>query len=189
MVYCLQSDSKGSVLDMHLERYLILSCIILSLASTSTAESTFSFPCDVELSPFLAVSEHKISREINLVEYYREEIDYWDDDILMIESGSLIVLDDQFMIISLRFSEDYDYDAAYAHVPESIMLANLDPNISNDTGTPDWRVTIYPDKNDPYSFHYIGTWNWTMAGFTFYGSYIDQCGDSHECFSFSVSII
>lgn len=171
-----------------MRRFLILSCLILSLASTSAAESTLSFPCDAELSPFLAASEHQITREIDLVQCYREAIDYGGDDTLMIESGSLIVLDDQLMIISLRFSEDYDDDAAYAHVPERIMLANLDPNISNDTGTPDWRVTIYPDQNDPYAFHYIGTWNWTMAGFTFYGGYTDEHGDARECFSLRVSI-
>ena len=167
---------------MTLKRCLILLCLLLSFSESAGAQSTLSFPCEAELSPFLAASEHEISKEIDLAEYYRERNDVWEDDIPI--SGSLLILDMQFVIINLRFSEDFDYEAAYMyHVPERIMLVNHDPNVSNDTGTPEWCVTIFPDENDPYAFHYAGTWNWSMSCARFYGSYEDV-----ECFTLHVGI-
>lgn len=169
---------------MLVKRWLFLLCLLPLFISTAAAESTLSLPCDPELSPFLATSEHEISKEIDLAEYYRMQIDNWEDDIPI--SGSLIILDMQFMIINLRFAKDFDYDAAYMHVPEKIMLVNYDTNISNDTGIPEWRVTIYPDEDDPYSFHYAGTWDLSMCCTRFYGSYVNQQGEDSECFSLHV---
>ena len=168
---------------MLLKRCGLLVILSLFLTSTAAAESTLSFPCDPELSPFLAVSEHEITMEIDLQQWYRMEIDYWGDDMLMVESGSLIVLDDQFVMINLRFSKDYDYEANYTHLPEEIMLINHDPNVIDDTVPPEWRVMMYPDTDDPYSFHYIGTWNNTMHGIRFYGSYLNPQGELNDCFS------
>ena len=173
---------------MPFKRCLTLFILFLFLASTATAQSTLSFPCDPELSPFLAASEHEISREIDLQHWYRMAIDYWGDDMLMIESGSLLVLDMQFVMINLRFSKDYDYDAHYAHLPEVIMLVNHDPNVINDNDPPEWRVMMYPDQDDPYSFHYIGTWNRTMVQIQFYGSYVNPQGEHVEGFTFDVDI-
>lgn len=116
------------------------------------------------------------------------EIDYWGDDVLMVESGSLIILDDQFVMINLRFSKDYDYEAEGRYLPNEILLINRDPNVSDDTDPPEWRVMMYPDQDDPYSFHYIGSWNRTMVQIRFYGSYANPQGESIEDFSLDVDI-
>ncbi len=173
---------------MPFKRCAFLLCLLLFFTSPAAGESTLSFPCDPELSPFLAESEHEISYAFDLAQWYRMQIDSGEDDILMVESGSLFVLDDQFMIISLRFSKDYDYEAGYTHLPEKIMLVNHDPNISDDTDPPEWRVMMYPDQDDPYSFHYAGTWNDTMFCIMFYGSYADPQGEPHDCFSLHVDM-
>ena len=172
---------------MALKRCAMLLCLFIAFAPLAAAESALSFPCDPELSPFLAAGTHEISREIDLAACYRMRVDNGEDDALPVESGSLIVLDMQFMIISLRFSKDFDYEAAYMHLPEEIMLVNVDPNIDNDTGTPLWCVTIYPDADDPYSFHYAGTWNPSMACVRFYGSHVNAQRDQIEGFSFQVA--
>ena len=107
---------------------------------------------------------------------------------MLVESGSLIVLDDQFVMINLRFSEDYDYDAHDMHLPEVIMLVNHDPDVRDDTDPPEWRVMMYPDQDDPYSFHYIGTWNKTMMQIRFYGGFVKPQGELNDCFSLCVDI-
>lgn len=57
-------------------------------------------PCDPELSLFLAASEHEISRGIDLNHWYIMQIYYWGDDVIMVESGSLIVLDVEYKFIA-----------------------------------------------------------------------------------------
>ena len=173
-------------MNRFVKRCLPLLCLFLGLAPAARAQEVFRLPCDAALSPFLAVSEHEISKEIDLSQAYRMQIDDWEADIPV--SGSLIVLDMQVMLISLRFSEDFDYEAKDMRVPESILLANQDPNVSDDTGTPPWRAAMYPDADDPYAFHYIGTWNWPMACVRFYGDYADEQGDPIECFSLRVAL-
>ena len=164
---------------MLLKRVFSLFCLLLVFSSTVAAQSTFSFPCDSELSPFLAESEHEITRDFDLAHWYRMQIDYWGDDVMMVESGSLVILDDAFMIISLRFSEEYDYEAHDTHLPDKIMLINHNPNIVNDNDPPEWLVWMYPDVDDPYSFHYACSWNWDMVSIDFYGRYTDSQG-SHD---------
>lgn len=171
---------------MVLKRCLIPFCLFVMLSPWAAAESAFSFPCAQELSPFLAASEHEISKEIDLAEEYRARIDNWECEIPI--SGSLIVLDMQFMMIHLQFSKDFDYEAHDMHLPERIILANHDLNVSNDTSTPDWRAVMYPDEDDPYSFHYASTWNWPMATVRFYGDYMDSLGEYLEAFTTCVSI-
>lgn len=80
--------------------------------SSALAESegdTLAFPCSPELSPFLSQSEHTISREIDLHHWDRMQIDYWGDDPIPVDHGSLIILDDQFMLIDLHFSKDFPF--------------------------------------------------------------------------------
>lgn len=168
--------------------YYYLICFMLSifLSVTAIAESSFQFPCSPEISPFLSTTEHKITRMIDLNQQHRMAIDYHGDDITMVESGSLIILDNQFMIISLQFSKDFDYDFHNTHIPDEILLVNQDPNIIDDTNPPLWRVVMYPDKDDPYSFHYIGSWNSTIHCIKFYGNYTNSEGEMLDCFSLHV---
>ena len=107
------------------------------------------------------------------------EYDNRETEMMPLESGSLVILDDAFMIISLRFSEEYDYEAHDTHLPDKIMLINHNPNIVNDNDPPEWLVWMYPDEDDPYSFHYACSWNWDMVSIDFYGSYTDSQG-SHD---------
>lgn len=175
---------------MYLKRRILLFyCFWFFIsAPISTAESTLRFPCAPELSPILSVSEHRISKEIDLENYYRELADNFDTDIMPVESGSLVILDNQLMLLNIRYSEKFDYAANHTHLPEQLTLFNYEPDTCNDTGIPHWCITIYPDQDDPYSFHYVGTWNWSMSSFTLYGNYINPQGDLQQAFSFRVSI-
>ena len=157
--------------------------LLLMLPFTATAESLFYFPCDLE-----QFASHVSKKEIDLREYYRSEIDNWEDDNLMVESGSAIVLDEQLLIVDIHFSDSFDYEANYTGVPEQIMFVNHDPDVNNNASIPNWQVTVYPDKDDPYSFHYIGTYNRTMAGFIIYGSYTTPEGEPYDCFSLQVPL-
>lgn len=173
---------------MYLKKSMILLCLLLILASTATADATFSFPCDPELSPILSVSEHRISKQIDLERYYRELADNFETEIMPVESGTILVLDDQLMIFSIRYSDEFDFEANYTHLPERLTLFNFEPDTLNDTGTPRWQVTIFPDQDDPYAFHYIGTWNWSMAGFTLCGEFLNPQGEFQGAFTFRVSV-
>ena len=105
---------------------------------------------------------------------------------MLVESGSVLILDDEFMLVNLRFSKEYDYSQDYGgNLPDIILLANFDLNIVDDTNPPEWRVWMYPDEDDPYAFHYFGTFNWTMAGIHMFGRYLAFEGDPEpdSCFS------
>ena len=42
---------------------------------------------------------------------------------------------------------------------------------------------MYPDEDDPYAFHYAGTWNQQQGyGLYFYGSKTNAQGETTECF-------
>ena len=127
---------------MFLKRCLILFCMLSLLTLAAVAESPLSFPCDSELSPFLSRSEHDVTFKIDLENNYRIETDYWGDEPMLVESGSFLILDDEFMLVNLRFSKD-----------------------------------------DPYAFHYAGTWNQQQGyGLYFYGSKTNAQGETTECF-------
>ena len=170
---------------MLLKRVFSLFCLLLVFSSTVAAQSTFSFPCDSELSPFLAESEHEITRDFDLAHWYRMQIDYWGDDVMMVESGSLVILDDAFMIISLRFSEEYDYEAHDTHLPDGITLINDDHWPPK---WPVWRVMMSWDQGDPYSFYYIGSWDPSISILQFCGTYTDPQGEQRPCFHLQVDI-
>ena len=95
---------------MSFRRLLGLLCLLFPLSvSSALAESEgdiLAFPCSPELSLFLSQSEHTISRKIDLHHWDRMQIDYWGDDPIPVDHGSLIILDDQFMLIDLHFSKD-----------------------------------------------------------------------------------
>ena len=84
---------------MSFRRLLGLFCLLFPLSvSSALAESegdTLAFPCSPELSPFLSQSEHTISREIDLHHWDRMQIDYWGDDPIPDDHGSLIILADR----------------------------------------------------------------------------------------------
>ena len=169
---------------MFLKRCLILFCMLSLLTLAAVAESPLSFPCDSELSPFLSRSEHDVTFKIDLENNYRIETDYWGDEPMLVESGSFLILDDEFMLVNLRFSKEYDYSQDYGgNLPDIILLANFDLNIVDDTNPPEWRVWMYPDEDDPYAFHYAGTWNQQQGyGLYFYGSKTNAQGETTECF-------
>ena len=173
---------------MHVRRRLIPLVLLLVGASAAGAESTFRFPCDPELSPILSVSEHEITSQLDLARYYRELADNFETEIMPVESGTILLLDDELMLFSIRYSSEFDFEANYWHLPERLTLFNFEPYAPNDTGTPHWQVTLYPDQDDPYAFHYVGTWNASMAGFTLYGEYRDPQGVFLQAFSFRVSV-
>lgn len=164
----------------------ILLFLLPTLSITVAAGSTSLFPCVLDHS--YVPNEYKEYVEINLREWYRAQIDNWEDDNLMVESGSAIVLDQSVLIIDLHFSNSFDYEARDMHVPEQITFFNHEPNVSDETGTPEWQVTIFPDQDDPYAFHYFGTFNWTMAGIHMSGSYINPEGELNSCFSFQIAV-
>lgn len=168
---------------MRAARCFFLFIFLLMLFASACAEPLLTFPCDPEISPFLSVSEHRITKSVDLNQLHRMAIDDWESDVTMVESGSLDILDDQFMMIHLRFSKDFDYASAGMHVPDEILLVNQDPNIVDDTNPPLWRVTMYPDADDPYVFHYICSWNPSLSCIRFYGSYTSPEGDVTDCFS------
>ena len=168
---------------MRATRCFFLFIFLLMLFASACAEPLLTFPCDPEISPFLSVSEHMITKSIDLNHLHRNTIDDWESAVTMVESGSLLLLDDQVMIISLRFSKDFDYALHDMHLPDEILLVNQDPNIVDDTNPPLWRVTMYPDADDPHAFHYIGSCNETMHCIRFYGSYTTPEGDMMDCFS------
>ena len=97
-------------------------CLMGGAACAQIENVTFGFPCEPEISPFFSKGEHTISCAFDLAQHYRMEIDDWETDALMVESGSLVILDNQFMLIDLHFSRDFDYAAAYTHLPDRIML-------------------------------------------------------------------
>lgn len=135
---------------MFLKRCLIPFCMLSLLTLAAVAESPLSFPCDSELSPFLSRSEHDVTYKIDLENNYRIETDYWGDEPMLVESGSFLILDDEFMLVNLRFSKEYDYSQDYGgNLPDIILLANFDLNIVDDTNPPEWRVWMYPDEDDP----------------------------------------
>ena len=176
---------------MFLKRCLILFCMLSLLTLAAVAESPLSFPCDSELSPFLSRSEHDVTFKIDLENNYRIETDYWGDEPMLVESGSFLILDDEFMLVNLRFSKEYDYSQDYGgNLPDIILLANFDLNIVDDTNPPEWRVWMYPDEDDPYAFHYFGTFNWTMAGIHMFGRYLAFEGDPapDSCFSLLIAV-
>ena len=112
---------------MFLKRCLILFCMLSLLTLAAVAESPLSFPCDSELSPFLSRSEHDVTFKIDLENNYRIETDYWGDEPMLVESGSFLILDDEFMLVNLRFSKEYDYSQDYGgNLPDIILLANFD---------------------------------------------------------------
>ena len=149
-------------------RFLITLFLLLTLSITASAESTPFFPC---------VLNHPY-------------IDNWVDDDLMVESGSAIVLNHSILIIDLHFSDSFDYESNDTHVPNEITFCNRDPNVTDDSGTPEWQVTIFPDQDDPYAFHYFGTFNWTMAGIHMFGRYLAFEGDPEpdSCFSLLIAV-
>ena len=171
-------------------RRLMLFCLLLMLlpaCALASAGGAFTLPCEAELSPFLSGGEHEIIRRFDLAEWYRMHIDNWEDD-LMVESGSLIILDHDFMIMNLRFSRDYENDTELdICVPEVLTLTNQDLNARDDTDPPLWQVTVYPDADDPYAFHYAGSWNNDMFLIKFYGSYTNPQGETRDCFSLDVA--
>ena len=106
---------------MFLKRCLILFCMLSLLTLAAVAESPLSFPCDSELSPFLSRSEHDVTFKIDLENNYRIETDYWGDEPMLVESGSFLILDDEFMLVNLRFSKEYDYSQDYGgNLPDII---------------------------------------------------------------------
>lgn len=133
---------------MFLKRCLILFCMLSLLTLAAVAEPPLSFPCDSELSPFLSRSEHDVTFKIDLENNYRIETDYWGDEPMLVESGSFLILDDEFMLVNLRFSKEYDYSQDYGgNLPDIILLANFDLNIVDDTNPPEWRVWMYPGRS------------------------------------------
>lgn len=166
---------------MYLKRAAALFAALLALACAARAEAALTFPCDPELSPFFSQSEHEITWEIDLADWHRMSIDNWDDPI-MVESGSLVVLDDAFVLIHIRFARDYDYAANDQHVPDEIMLPNHNVDVVDTTDPPEHLVYMYPDEDDPYSFHYAGSWKNSQYGFWFYGSYTDPQGNGCDAF-------
>ena len=170
---------------MPLRPCLLLFCLFLMSAPLAAAQSKFSFPCDPELSPFFSKSEHEITREIDLAEYSRMEYDNRETEMMPLESGSLVILDDAFMIISLRFSEEYDYEAHDTHLPDGITLINDDHWSPK---WPVWRVMMSWDQGDPYSFYYIGSWDPSISILQFCGTYTDPQGEQRPCFHLQVDI-
>ena len=75
-------------------------------------------------------------------------------------------------------------------VQKTGYISNRDPNVTDDSGTPEWQVTIFPDQDDPYAFHYFGTFNWTMAGIHMFGRYVAFEGDPEpdSCFSLLIAV-
>ena len=117
------------------------------------------------------------------------QIDYWGDDPIPVDHGSLIILDDQFMLIDLHFSKDFPFSTDGCVLTEAIYMVNHDPEVSDDTDPPDWHVFMYPDKDDPYAFHYACTWNWDMVGIKMYGEYTAPNGEQHDSgFSLDIDI-
>ena len=108
----------------------------------------------------------------------------------MVKSGSAIVLNHSILMIDLHFSDSFDYESNDTHVPNEITFCNRDPNVTDDSGTPEWQVTIFPDQDDPYAFHYFGTFNWTMAGIHMFGRYVAFEGDPEpdSCFSLLIAV-
>ena len=169
-------------------RFLITLFLLLTLSTIASAESTPFFPCVLN-HPYES-SQYEEYVEIDLKEWYRSDIDNWVDDDLIVKSGSAIVLNHSILIIDLHFSDSFDYESNDTHVPNEITLCNRDPNVTDDSGTPEWQVTIFPDQDDPYAFHYFGTFNWTMAGIHMFGRYLAFEGDPEpdSCFSLLIAV-
>lgn len=164
---------------------LLLSSLLLALPLVAIADSVSFFPCVLEHS--YAQNEYEEFVNLNLKDWYRAEIDDWyDDDLMVAEGSAAIVLDQSILIIDLHFSDTYDYAAHDTHLPEELTFFNHDPN--DETYIPDWQVTIFPDRDDPYAFHYFGTFNWTMSGIYMYGGYTDSEGIPHDCFEFQIAV-
>ena len=168
-------------------RFLITLFLLLTLSITASAESTPFFPCVLN-HPYES-SQYEEYVEIDLKKWYRSDIDNWVDDDLMVKSGSAIVLNHSILIIDLHFSDSFDYESNDTHVPNEITLCNRDPNVTDDSGTPEWQVTIFPDQDDPYAFHYACTWNMDMVGIKMYGEYTAPNGERHDSgFSLDIDI-
>lgn len=175
---------------MSLKRCWPLFCFLLLFALpivAEEAEETFVFPCSPTLSPFLTASEHEITCFIDLREQCRAEHALQSGDAQMVESGSLLILDNQFLMISLRFSKDFDYDAKGVHLPEVIRLVNRDPDISVYWEPPEWCVTLFPDRDDPYAFHFLGTWNSRIDRIVFV-DLNETCEEPREGFLLDVAV-
>lgn len=164
----------------------LAACMLCLFAKAWAEEAVFGFPCEPEISPFFSKSEHEINCSFDLVQHHRMEIDDWETDVLMVESGSLVILDNQFMLIDLHFSRDFDYAAAYTHLPDRIMLTNQDPCVSDENNPAEWRAWMFPDQDDPYAFHYACTWNPDMACIRFYGIFENAEGGIEDCFSLHI---
>ena len=180
-------DEEGFA--MHAKhRFLITLFLLLTLSTIASAESTPFFPCVLNHS--YESSQYEEYVELDLKKWYRSDIDNWVDDDLMVKSGSAIVLNHSILIIDLHFSGSFDYESNDTHVPNEITLCNRDPNVTDDSGTPEWQVTIFPDQDDPYAFHYFGTFNWTMAGIHMFGRYLAFEGDLEpdSCFSLLIAV-
>lgn len=156
-------------------------------SSTALADNSInSFSCKSELSSFLATNQHRISQSFDLAQNFQIDSDNWDDSVLMVESGSLIILDEQFLIIDLHFSHDFDYELHNSHLPHMIMLTNQNPLVSHKDNSQEWKAWMFPDQGDPYAFHYMCTWNHTMYSIDFYGEYIDSQGEKRDCFELHI---
>ena len=188
-------------------RFLIACLLLLALPFTAAAQTLFYFPCEREQFMAHAADGHTISWEIDLRELHcmdlenraddvswegnmpearRIEIKRWAEDHMMIESGCVMVLDKQLLIVDLHFSASYDDEANLTGLPEELMFINHDPNVGDETGKPYWQVTVYPDEDDPYAFHYVGTYNRSMIDFKIYGFYTNPEGEVVECFNMDV---
>lgn len=158
-------------------------------SSTALADhSTNHILCEPELSSFLSANQHRINYSFDLVQCYRMGIDNWDDAVLMVESGSLMIVDQQFMIIDLHFSRNYDYALHNDHLPHMIMLTNQNPLVSPEETSQEWKAWMFPDRDDPYAFHYMCTWNHTMYSIDFYGEYINSQGEYSDCFELHIDL-
>ncbi len=172
---------------------LIFVCLLL-IPMTVMAEEAGSCPCALDPSSICIWQEHKIDKEIDLRELYfmENEIDNPETGASMLDSGYIRILDDQqLMEIDLQFSKNFDYEAHDQHLPEIIAIRNYVPCDSlgnSNRESPKWKYPIFPDRDDPYSFHYIGTFNWTMVQFSLHNIYTDQQGKSRDCFSVDIEV-
>lgn len=169
------TDSEGELRDCFSLRNLILPI-------TSGVESAYFFPCVLDHS--YALDGYGECNEIDLRDWHRAAIDNWELDDLAVESGSAIVLDRSVLIIDLHLSDSFDFEANYTEFPERITLYSHESEVFTEEMLPVWRVEIFPDEDDPYAFHYCGTFNWTMTEIYMYGN----DGESLGGFSLHIAV-
>ncbi len=178
----------------------IFACLLL-IPMTVMAESAHCCPCAPDPSSACTSQEYTIDTEFDLREwFYYTEIETNDPSLPeegdpMLDSGYIRVwknCDGQRIIeIDFHFSKTFDYAAYNEHLPDRIWIVNYDPGVVDDLDEPDrpeLEVSIFPDMGDPYSFHYIGTFNWTMVGVGLLGDHIDECGQLKEDFYFRIGV-